>query len=81
MNQISVSIPSSLQEFVEAQVSAGAYTSVSEYLEKLIRDACEARERIERSLLEALNSGPATPFSRSDFDALRARSGQITPDR
>ncbi len=70
MNQISVSIPDSLQQFVEAQVSAGAHKSASEYLEKLIREARDEHAQIEKRLLEALNSGPAIPFSPTEFDEL-----------
>lgn len=36
---INVSLPSSLKEFVRAQIREGAYGSASEYIRMLIRDA------------------------------------------
>ncbi|HVS10670.1 MAG TPA: type II toxin-antitoxin system ParD family antitoxin [Planctomycetota bacterium] len=46
---INVSLPSTLKDFVRAQIRSGAYGSASEYIRELIRDARDrAREQDQR---------------------------------
>jgi antitoxin ParD1/3/4 len=66
MATMNVSLPDEMKAFVEEQVQRGGYSTASEYLRELIRDAQKqaAKERLEKLLLEGLDSGPgveATP--------------------
>jgi putative addiction module CopG family antidote len=46
---INVSLPSTLKDFVRAQIRSGAYGSASEYIRELIRDARDrTREQDQR---------------------------------
>jgi antitoxin ParD1/3/4 len=61
-----IELPDTAQSFVEEQVAAGQFTSVSEFVVRLIEQARQdsARQRVEALLLEGLESGPgeeATP--------------------
>jgi len=70
---LNVSLPDSLRRFVEEQVERGGFSTTSEYIRHLIRQAreSEAFVRLENLLLEGLHSGPAEPITRSQWDALR----------
>lgn len=74
MTTMNISLPESLQQFVEEQISGGAYRSANEYVLRLITDDQERkyREEVERKVLEALESGDATPFTEQDWEDLRA---------
>ena len=72
MESMNISLPESLKQFVDGQISAGRYSSASEYVRELIR-ADEKRtgeEQLEAKLLEGLNSAEheLTP---ADWSAIR----------
>ena len=73
MATMNVSLPDEMKAFVEEQVQRGGYSTASEYLRELIRDAQKqaAEERLEKLLLEGLDSGPATPMTKKDWEDLR----------
>jgi len=73
MTTMNVSLPDEMKAFVEEQVQRGGYSTASEYLRELIRDAQKqaAEERLEKLLLEGLDSGPATPMTKKDWEDLR----------
>lgn len=73
MATINISLPDTMKEFVEAEVAAGGYSTTSEYFRDLVRDAQKrrAQEKLDALILEGLNSGPATPMTREDWDDLR----------
>ena len=73
MTTMNVSLPDEMKAFVEEQVQRGGYSTASEYLRELIRDAQKqaAKERLEKLLLEGLDSGPATPMTKKDWKDLR----------
>ena len=75
MVELHISLPESLQAFVEEQVVAGSYSTPSEYLETLIRDdqRRKAQEKLEALLIEGLESGPATEMTDDDWEELRRR--------
>ncbi len=56
---MNVSLPDTLKEYVEEQVTSGGYGTSSEYLRELIRadKKRKAQERLESLLLEGLESG------------------------
>jgi len=65
MTTMNVSLPDEMKAFVEEQVQRGGYSTASEYLRELIRKAQKraAMERLEKLLLEGLDSGPPIPVT------------------
>jgi antitoxin ParD1/3/4 len=59
MASLNISLPQSLKDYVENQVSAGGYSTPSEYLRELVRQDQKQRaeDKLEALLLEGLNSG------------------------
>jgi antitoxin ParD1/3/4 len=75
MQTMNISLPDPMKEYVEERVSAGAYSSASEYVRELVRadQKRHAKEQLEQILLKAINSGdPLEDIKRK----LRARSAQ-----
>jgi antitoxin ParD1/3/4 len=83
METMNISLPDSLKEFVDSQVAAGAYSSASEYIRRLIREDQERRHReeIEQKLLEALDSGAPTPLTPGDWEDIRREVRQRAAQR
>jgi antitoxin ParD1/3/4 len=75
MTTMNVSLPEAMKEFVEEQVAKGGYETASEYVRALIRETQirAAKEDLDAKLLEGLESGPATPMSKADWDELKRR--------
>lgn len=73
MQTMNISLPDSMKHFIDAQVTSGGYSSVSEYIRALVRDAQQRQEktRLEALLLEALDGGEATAMLQEDWDAIR----------
>ena len=65
MTNVNVSLPETLKEYIEEQVTYGGYGTTSEYLRELIREdkKRKAQERLESLLLEGLESGDAIPVT------------------
>ncbi len=61
MQTMNISLPDPMKQYVEEQVAAGAYSSASEYIRELVRadQKRQAKEQLEQTLLDALNSGEA----------------------
>jgi antitoxin ParD1/3/4 len=82
MQTMNISLPDPMKEYVEERVSAGAYSSASEYVRELVRadQKRHAKEQLERILLNAVNSGDpfeVTPEMLEDIKLkLRTRSAQ-----
>lgn len=59
METMNIALPESMKSFVQEQVTAGGYSSVSEYVRELIRADQRRRtdERVDALLLEGLSSG------------------------
>lgn len=63
MTSLNISLPQSLKDYVEDQVSTRGYSTPSEYLRELLRpkeipsQKQRAEEKLEALLLERLNSG------------------------
>jgi len=74
---MTISLPESLKQFVEQQVSAGGYASAEEYIGALV-EAERARARIEELIVEGLESGPATEIPSRIGRISGARSVNIT---
>ncbi len=73
MQTMNISLPDAMKEFLDTQVAEGGYSSVSEYVLALVRDAQQqqAKARLEAVLLESLDSGDATVMTPDDRDAIR----------
>ena len=56
---MNISLPDEMRAFVEEQLKSGGYSTASEYVRELIRDAqkAKAQARLEALLLEGLESG------------------------
>jgi len=80
-NDMQISLPEAMREFLEARVASGGYRSASEYLAELIRRDQDAarREGLENSLLAGLDSGPAEPFDEGFFERQRERIRRAGP--
>ena len=61
MQTMNISLPDPMKQYVEEQVTAGDYSSASEYMRELVRadQKRNAKERLERTLLESLAEGKA----------------------
>ena len=73
MAKLNVSLPDPMREFVEAQVATGEFSTPSEYIRTLIREAQKekAAEKLEALLLEGLDSGDAGPMTGKEWEQLR----------
>jgi antitoxin ParD1/3/4 len=87
MQTMNISLPDPMKLYVEEQVTAGDYSSASEYVRELVRadQKRNARERLERTLLESLLEGEpeeATPeFWNTLRKELRKRSKVLQANR
>ena len=72
MTTMNISLPEEMKAFIEAQMAQEGYASASEYLRFLIREAQKrrAKQELEAKFREALESGPATPMTREDWDSI-----------
>ena len=76
MTTVTISLPESLKQFVDAQVASKGYGNVSEYFRSLLREAQqkEADARLEALLLEGLASGDPIPIDDKFWSHLRAEA-------
>lgn len=54
---LNISIPDSMREWIDAQVEAGHYANVSDYIRDLVRHNQRERESIKLALIEGERSG------------------------
>jgi antitoxin ParD1/3/4 len=75
MDTMNIALPESMKEFVQEQVTAGGYSSVSEYVRDLIRSEQRRRaeERINALLREGLSSGEPIEVTPEYWEAKRRR--------
>ncbi|MGA3093033.1 MAG: type II toxin-antitoxin system ParD family antitoxin [Terriglobales bacterium] len=82
MQTMNISLPDPMKQYLEEQVSAGAYSSASEYVRELVRadQKRHAKDQLEQILLNAINSGDPIDVTAEMIDEvrkkLRARAGQ-----
>jgi antitoxin ParD1/3/4 len=82
MQTMNISLPDPMKQYVEEQVSAGGYSSASEYVRELVRadQKRRAKDELEQILLNAMNSGDpveVTPEMVEEVkERLRARAVQ-----
>lgn len=75
MQTMNISLPDPLKQFIEEQVSAGGYSSTSEYMRELVRadQKRKARQELEEILLTALRSGEPTDVTPEMWEELRTK--------
>lgn len=68
---MNVSLPESLKTYIDERLEGDGYGTASEYVRELIRADQKRREeaKLEKLLLERLESGSETEFSLSDVRA------------
>ena len=73
MATMNISLPDPLREFVETSVREGSYSTASEYFRELVRadQKQKAEQRVEKLLLDGLNSSPAKLLTKADLDEVR----------
>ena len=73
MATMNISLPEAMKEFVEKQAQKEGFGTVSEYLRSVIREVQkrQAKQGLEAKLREGVESGPATPMTREDWDNIR----------
>lgn len=75
MSTMNISLPDSLKEFVDKQVSERGYGTSSEYVRELIRRE-QDRERLREMLLAGASSPVAGTADKAYFASLRKRARQ-----
>ena len=72
MSTMNISLPDTLKDFVDEQVSVRGYGTSSEYVRELIRHD-QDRQQLRSLLLAGAATPPAKPADQTYFDGLRAR--------
>ena len=72
MTSINISLPFSMKEFVDEEVTAEGFGTVSEFFRDLLREAKKRKEeqQLEKYLLQALNS-PVSPMTKEDWEEIK----------
>lgn len=81
MTSIPVDLPADLQEFVQATVSRGQFSSANEYIVALVDAARNKRSEIEIALMEGLKSGPAEEWTSQEWSDIKQRVIQRSQER
>jgi antitoxin ParD1/3/4 len=79
MATMNISLPDPMKEFVEARAKEEGLGTVSEYVRSLIREEQkrQAKRALEAKLREGLESGPAAPLTREEWDAIEAEGAGL----
>jgi len=75
MQTMNISLPDPMKQYVEEQVSAGGYSSASEYVRELVRADQKRRgkDQLEELLIQSLQSGEAIEITPEMLDGVRKR--------
>ena len=75
ISTINISVPDTMKTDVEEIIATEGYGNTSEFFRDLVRHYLRQRQerKLEALLLEGLNSGKATPFTKADFEAIKQR--------
>ena len=71
---MNVSLPPNLKEWVEDQVDSGGYGTASEFIRDMLRQSRvrQFQSRVDRMLLEAIESGESVEMTDKDWDEIRS---------
>ena len=75
MAQLQITMPESLNDWIEAKVQTGRYVDVSDYLRDLVRRDQEANDDLLDALEEAAASGDSGRTLDDIWEAAKARAG------
>jgi antitoxin ParD1/3/4 len=72
---INISLPDTMKAEVEEIIVSEGYGNTSEFFRDLVRTYIRQRQekKLESLLLEGLQSGKATPFTKNDVDEIKRR--------
>jgi antitoxin ParD1/3/4 len=72
---IHISLPESLKEYMDERVNEEHYSTLSDYIRALVREDQKRRaeERLEKLLLEGLESGRGVEYGSQEWDAFWER--------
>lgn len=72
-NPLHIELPDPLRAWVDRQVSRRGYGTASDYVLDLLRQEQlqEVRDRVDKKLVEALESGPAGEMTPQDWQDVR----------
>ena len=72
---LNISMPDTMKIDVEEIVASEGYGNTSEFFRDLVRSYLKERQgnRLEALLLEGLNSGEPTPFTKDDLESIKKR--------
>lgn len=75
MKNINISLPESMDSYIEEQLKTYGYSNISEYLQYLINQDQQrkAKVNVENLLLEALDSGETTEMTSQDWSEIRQK--------
>jgi antitoxin ParD1/3/4 len=70
---LNISLPDTMKAEVEEIVASEGYGNTSEFFRDLVRDFLRKRDerKLEALILEGLNSGEPTPFTKEDIERAR----------
>lgn len=73
MDEINVTFPVPLKDFIDAEVASGRYNSPGDYLQSLVREdqVRKARAKIDSLLVEGLLSGESAPLTAESWQEIR----------
>ena len=73
---MNISVPASLQLWVDEQVAKNRSRSPSQYISQVLRKEKQRQliADVERKLIEGLNSGAAREFTDADWEQLREKA-------
>ncbi|MBL8288509.1 MAG: type II toxin-antitoxin system ParD family antitoxin [Rubrivivax sp.] len=76
---MSVELPEPMLSFVDERVRQGSYADAADYLRDLVKRDREAQagQRLRELVQEGLDSGPASPLTEAEIDAIRARIASL----
>jgi antitoxin ParD1/3/4 len=79
MTTVTISLPESLKEFIDAEVQTKGYGNVSEYVRGLLRaaQAKDADAQLESLLLQGLASGKDIGLSKDFWRELKVDAARI----
>jgi len=80
MTKLNISLPESIQAFIEQQVAKGNYGTVNDYILHLIRQEQSKIARVESLLLEGLDSGEPMEITDEWWERKRAQLVQEIQD-
>jgi antitoxin ParD1/3/4 len=74
MQSMNISLPESMKNFVETEVASGGYSTASEFIRDLLREAQKrkARAKVDALLLEGLQS-ETSELTQADWNELKRR--------